>query len=259
MLKVFTVIIMNKNNIFEALRGENRLSGAALFKAFLEGKSKADILHNSLLSPFLQFIRTEAGRIREREIPVLPWSLFSLFDSCGNRLQYEEKYFDRRRRFTTLALASWLWEHPEDLRALEDCIWAICEEYTWCLPAHLGGASLRAESAEANRLVLDLFACETGFALAEGCAMLESVLAPAVRERAYTEVRRRVTANFLASPVSWNWELMENNWCAVCAGSIACAALYVEEDDVSRADILSRLMPVFDRYVGSFHIQGQPR
>ena len=44
---------------------------------------------------------------------------------------------------------------------LEDTIWAICDEYTWSLPAHISWA-------KDERTDVDLFASETGYALSEG-------------------------------------------------------------------------------------------
>ncbi|GHV42476.1 hypothetical protein AGMMS49546_21220 [Spirochaetia bacterium] len=242
------------------------ISAASLFEKFLNGNTKEQIQKNSLLKPALNFIAAEAGKVREKLIPVLPWSAFKLFDTDGNRMVYEGLYFERRQRLTILALSSWLWEKPTDIAALEDCIWAICEEYSWCLPAHMGGTTLSPAAEDGSRKTsndkvsndtrLDLFACETGFALAECCAMLEGLLAPAVAARARGEVRRRVIQSYIEQGGLWNWELMENNWCAVCAGSIACAAMYLIEDDIFLAGVLQKLMPTFESYIRSFYPDG---
>jgi hypothetical protein len=236
--------------------------GAALFKKLLDGKSPGDIAGTALLAPLLRNIAAERDAFLQKDIPLLPWELFALFDSGGNRLKYEGLYFERRRRLIVLALAAWFWKRPEDITALENCIWAICDEYSWCLPAHMGGTSLNFSGGNGksdgidNRVRLDLFACETGFALAECCAMLEDSLAPLILNRARDEVRRRVIASYVEHREKWNWELMDNNWCAVCAGSVCGAALYLVEDDSLFTNILERLMPVFDRYLASFYSDG---
>ncbi|GHT64312.1 heparinase [Spirochaetia bacterium] len=237
------------------------ISAAALFEKFLNGNTGEQIQKNSLLKPVLDFIALERDKFLKKDITVLPWSAFKLFDTDGNRLEYEAHYFERRQRLCVLALSAWLWENPADIAALEDCIWAICDEYSWCLPAHMAGTSLSAAACEDNRKAtnntrLDLFACETGFALAECCAMLEKHLAPAVTARVRGEVRRRVIQSYVEHGELWNWELMENNWCAVCAGSIAGAALYLAEDDLSLAGILQKLMPTFNQYIKSFYPDG---
>ncbi|MCL2130764.1 MAG: heparinase II/III-family protein, partial [Treponema sp.] len=165
---------------------------------------------------------------------------------------YEEAYFERRKRLTVLALASWLWELPPYITALEDTIWAICEEYSWCLPAHMEYSSLK----EDNRRRLDLFSCETGFALAEILCMLEKLLHPAIQKRAKDEVMYRVINSYSSGTELQKWELMENNWCAVCSGSIAGAAMYLLEDNKALSEILGRLEPTFERFINSFASDG---
>jgi hypothetical protein len=194
----------------------------------------------------------------KKEIPALPFSRFKLFDTHGNRNEFQEPYFERRKRLLVFCLSSWLWRNPEDIAALEDLIWAICDEYSWCLPAHMGGTSLLCGTAsqDDNILRLDLFACETGFALAECCAILEDTLAPLVIVRARREVNRRIIQSYMEHGALWNWELMDNNWCAVCAGSLAGAAMYLVEDDLYLGGILRRLLPVFERFIGGFYPDG---
>jgi hypothetical protein len=221
----------------------------------------------------------------KRESPPLSWSLYKRFDTTGDRTAFENAYFERRRRLLILSISVWFWERSEDIAALEDCIWAMCDEYSWCLPAHMGGTSLlppatvtdiaisdefgeleisAPSSAWAeeggkiidNRTRLDLFACETGFALAECCAMLENLLASAVISRARSEVLRRVIRSYREHGGLWNWEVMNNNWCAVTAGSIAGAAMYLINDDMLLAGLLSKLLPIFDRYLHSFTVEG---
>jgi hypothetical protein len=234
------------------------VAGAALFKKLCRGKTPEELRDNLLLAPLIGHIRKGKENYIKREIPVLPFSLFKLFDTSGNRTEYQEAYFERRKGLLVLALSSWFWKNPEDTAALEDLIWAICDEYSWCLPAHMGGTSLRytADPGDDKALWLDLFACETGFALAECCAMLEDILAPAVKARARGEINRRVIQPYAEHGGLWNWELMDNNWCAVCAGSLAGAAMYLVEDDLRLGGLLRRLMPSFERYIGGFYPDG---
>jgi hypothetical protein len=211
---------------------------------------------------------------RGSPIPEMPFSLFRLFDETGDRGKYEALYFERRRRLVSAGLAAWLWEGSERTRALEDLIWAICGEYTWALPAHLEGSCLdpaslglcRSGSAEREALAgtapwpqgqnLDLFSCETAFALAEILSLVGERLTPIVARRAESEVEGRVLTPFLARHGPWRWELMVNNWCAVCAGSIGAAALYLYEDQGRKAEILARALPTLDRFLDSFSADG---
>ena len=232
----------------------------SLFDQVCRDKTPKLIKSSFLLVPLLDRIAKEADIFLQKEISVLPFSLFKLFDTTGNRLEYEGRYFDRRKRLLVLALSSWLWERPPHISALEDTIWAICDEYSWCLPAHMEGASLGADNSQQQSQRqsqwLDLFACETGFALAETMGMLGSLLNPAILNRMRAEITRRVINSYTDQTEPQKWELMDNNWCAVCAGSIACTAMYLIEDNAKLADILERLIPTFDRFIAGFSSDG---
>ncbi|HWR10546.1 MAG TPA: heparinase II/III family protein [Rectinemataceae bacterium] len=226
-----------------------------------------DILSTPSLCSYLEEIAGKTAEYRATPIPNLPFGLFRLFDETGDRLGFEAPYFERRRRLVATGLAAWLWKKPEDIASLEDLIWAICDEYTWALPAHLEGGSLDSralpdrdallrEAVWPHNAFLDLFSCETGFALAELVTILEGSLTPIVANRAAGEVRSRVIAPFLARKEPWRWELMRNNWCAVCAGSVGAAALYLERDGDRLATIISRVLPTMDRFLSSFADDG---
>ncbi|MDR3167699.1 MAG: heparinase II/III-family protein, partial [Treponema sp.] len=223
---------------------------------------------NPRLAGFLAYLKREGDRFRREEIPPLPYSRFILFDALGDRKQFEGPYFERRDRLLVYGLSSWLWEKPEDISGLQDIIWAICDEYSWCLPAHMGGKS-RSPAVEAaaslgiiteprfdNGLTIDLFACETGLALAECCAALEGLLAPAVLDRARKEVYRRLIKSYLEYGAFQHWELLKMNWCSVCGGGLGAAACYLVKDDAMLGGILHKLLPTVDRFLESFASDG---
>ncbi|MFD1905287.1 hypothetical protein ACFSQ7_16365 [Paenibacillus rhizoplanae] len=142
-------------------------------------------------------IRAEAQRLEGQPIPLLTYSLFTLFRQTGSRLEYERPYFERRRRLNTYVFLSLL--EPENAAALEklaDILWAICDEYTWCVPAHLPE---KHDVAEINRHI-DLFSSETGFTLSECLLLLGERLPLLLRSRIRSEVERRI---FPAVPGAW--------------------------------------------------------
>ena len=78
----------------------------------------------------------------------------------------------------TCALMAWLYEDEEYLHKLEDIIWAICDEYSWPIAAHMRGTSLSAYQEENPNV--DLFAAETAEAFAEILSLLGDKLHPSV-------------------------------------------------------------------------------
>lgn len=193
-------------------------------------------------------IRAEGERLLQNRIPELSYSLFSIFRKTGSRMEYENEYFERRRRLNTFALLSLL--DPENVQMeeeLQNIIWAICDEYTWCLPAHLG-------EQDQDRAI-DLFAAETGFTLSELSCLLQGRLPSLLQLRIKTEVKKRLFEPFLHHG-PYHWETATTNWSAVCAGSIGAAALLLLEDNSSLGAILQRVEASFSCYLSGFGEDG---
>lgn len=213
----------------------------------------------------------EAEGLMGTTAQALPFSLYRQFDESGDRSGYEQRYFDHRHRLNAFAILAMIYpEKPEYLTWLEDTIWAICDEYTWSVPAHLigGGSDVRVPRPVYNgqgRIdyagnqhweQLDLFACETSFALSEITTLLEDRLAPLVVYRARTECWRRILSPYLELHGLWKWEKGTNNWSAVCAGSIGATALYLIDDSSTLTPIIQRLLATLDGYLSGLCDEG---
>jgi len=172
------------------------------------------------------------------EIPTLTYSDFKLYWETGDRGIYEAKYFSRRLALDASALLALIYPEEEKyIKKLMDVIYAICDEYTWCLPAHQKVLEVN------NNSVVDLFASETGFALSEIYVMLEGRLEPLIRNRINAELDRRIISSYLSrEPYAW-WETSGSNWNAVCTGSVACTVMLM------RPELFGSLKPRFDRAI----------
>ncbi|CAL9362323.1 heparinase II/III domain-containing protein [Streptomyces sp. enrichment culture] len=182
--------------------------------------------------PALAAVAERAGRWAHAGPEPLPFSLYRRFAEDGSRAPFEDVYFRRRRnRLTDLALSALAHPHA-DLGPLEDLVWAVCDEYTWCVPAHIDGL-LDPSPASRHPEQIDLFAAETAFTLAELRHLFAGRLSPLVGERIRHEVNRRVLRPVLTHPAPW-WESARTNWAAVCAGSVGMAALHLLDDTPER-------------------------
>ncbi len=192
------------------------------------------------------------GESCERDdVPDLKYSEYKLYWTTGNRSVYEDHYFARRRALTATALLSLIYpEQPTYLEKTQDLLFCVCNEYSWCLPAHQGAL----DTLYATRI--DLFAAETGFALAEIYTLLGERLDPLIRARIEHELDRRIFAPFLAKEPYRDafWEGAPHNWAAVCMGSVACAMMLL------RPDTARELIPRFERtmvtYLGGLSNDG---
>lgn len=180
-------------------------------------------LHTILSTPYfkkaLDKMERRCKRYRENPIEALPFHLYRKFYEDGDRRSYEDIYFARRGRLSYLTLAILLHRRAEDIVALEDAIWATCEEYTWVLPAHTSDLGDRY-----NTEVIDLFSAETGFALSEIVYLLSDVLDPKVVQRIRECLEERIFRMYLSN--TYNWEHVSMNWASVCAGCVGGAFIY---------------------------------
>lgn len=198
-------------------------------------------------------IRSLATEYKEKELPQLTEELFALFEQNGNRLKYEEVYFERRKMLAIYGMAAVLFHEKELIQHLISIIEGICEETCWALPAHVN----RKQNTNWRHTV-DLFASETTQTLAELSALLSDELPVIVRERIHTEIEARVFHPFFTSSVPYGgWEGCTHNWNAVCSGAIGSACMYLMKSEPERlATCLNRICNSIEHYLDGFMEDG---
>ncbi|MBR3934613.1 MAG: heparinase II/III family protein [Clostridia bacterium] len=158
------------------------------------------------------------------DIPATKYSDYKLYFETGDRLCYEEPYFHKRVRMNTLALLCLIYPENKDyLINLQNTIWAICDEYSWVLPAHVK------HFPQTEYTTIDLFSAETAFALSEIKYLLKDKLDDIIKNRIDYQVEKNVLSVFKENLQAW--ESTTNNWASVCAGSVAAAFMYQRPDE----------------------------
>lgn len=200
-----------------------------------------------------------------RAIPFLRYSVYREFEHIGARKGYENPYHQRRAALTR-ALVEYIMGDESMLAPLEDLLWAICEETTWVLPAHeeqgpdywdIDPPVVRTDPLGAHTMLtrepdsIDLFAAETGAAIAEALHLIGDDLTPEVRERARQEVRRHIFKPYLAYGRDHWWYRGALNWNGVCNGAIGLAFLRLEDDLQTRAEALAMVLEGFEAYIAT--------
>lgn len=190
--------------------------------------------------------------------PALTVSGYLRYYRDGDRSGYERPYFQRRRRLGAAALAWAATGEPDFAADAADGIYLVCEESTWCVPAH---ARHSLADDVPNRLpppggtgYLDLFNCETALVLAEACQVAAAGLDAIdhrIATRARDEIRRRVIDPILAGTETW-WMQGQNNWSVWCASSAIIAAGYaLAAEPAAWGRLVHRMLGVVDRYVAN--------
>ncbi|MBP3591859.1 MAG: heparinase II/III family protein [Clostridia bacterium] len=210
------------------------------------------ILSNPNLTILLDGLKAHAKEFSERPILSLSFHNFRRYEEDGNRSAYENEYFAHRGMLETFALMAWIYEDEEYLHKLEDVIWAICDEYSWPVAAHMRGTSLSEYQEECPNV--DLFAAETAEAFAEILSLLGDKLHPTVVMRMRKRLEERIFGQ-LHQDFAWK-TVKICNWAAVCAGSVGMAAMYEIKDEERLADILMICLASVDRFIGGYTEDG---
>ena len=188
---------------------------------------------------------------RCENVPIyaLKYSDYKMYWNSGNRSVYEGTYFTRRLAMDCSTLLALIYPEEEKyINRVMDQVYAICDEYSWCLPAHQG-------ALEPNfNTKIDLFAAETGFALAEVYTLLGDRLEPLIRNRIMAEFKRRILIPYSTKEVANGWEKCTNNWAAVCMGSVACGIMLLYPEEFY--GLKPRIDETFEYYLKGFMDDG---
>ena len=202
------------------------------------------ILQDSEMKEQLSTLREYADTIGSEPIPTLTFSSFSRFELDGDRAEYEALYFRHRHLLVAFSILYWLYGREEDKKILEDTIWAILDEYTWSVSAHLKGTGLT--TLQEDGYMIDLFAAETGEALAEMLSLVGDKLTPIVKLRTERYIKERILKR--ATDAFWWNSGCTNNWSAVCSGSVSMCAIYQEKNIERLAEILTFYIDVLQSH-----------
>ncbi|GAA3085029.1 hypothetical protein JOF29_002989 [Kribbella aluminosa] len=189
--------------------------------------------------------------------PELTASGYLRFSVDGNRQLFETPYLQRRDRLARTVLATALATSPADraryLLSAIDGIWLLCEESSWCFPAH-EPRPLPDQQAP----TLDLFAAETGALLAYAASVLGPVLRtehPMVADRINREVRARVLLPYRDAAETF-WYDAGNNWNPWIHSNVLAAALLVESDSSGLVATVLRILRGLDHYLAHVPADG---
>ncbi|WP_179087952.1 heparinase II/III domain-containing protein [Paenibacillus amylolyticus] len=215
----------------------------------------ADRLLEKLSRPELATLYTDLKAYGERALnepmPSLSFRLYRQFSDTGERKAYEEAYFDRRGRLAAVAMLALDTARTDALQALEEMLWDVCGEYTWCLPAHLGTGEVN--QVDGN---IDLFAAETVHMLAEIVTIHAERLDRLVIERIRSEAERRIFIPLYQEQRKFHWQTADHNWSAVCGGCCGMAALLLLEDESTLQESISHTVSCLNAFLSGYGEDG---
>jgi hypothetical protein len=217
---------------------------------------------NVFSQAFRQSHIDQAVRQLKTAWPQLTAQSYLQFNRDGNRSEYEAPYFLRRQMLGELVLAECLEGEGHFIDVILNAVWSICEESSWCLPAHISAQVAGSGLPDTREPVVDLFAAETAAQLAWTLYLLDSQLekiSPLVPARIKREIQARVLEPNLTRDDFW-WMgfgvRQVNNWNPWINSNWLASILLVEDNIERRAAALYKSMCSLDVFIASYPEDG---
>jgi len=180
----------------------------------------------------------------------------------GNRTRYQDRAFQRRRKLGRLVLAECIEGESRFLDEIANGIWLICEESSWCVPAHIGVQHAGSGLPDTAEPIVDLFAAETSALLAWVDYLLGTRIdevSPLIRPRVQREIDARILTPCLERDDFWWMGFMPrrvNNWNPWINSNWLTSALLMEVDPERRVQAVAKSMRSIDRFLDPYPRDG---
>lgn len=192
-----------------------------------------------------------------QEFPAVSAIGFLQFTRSKDSPQADKKYFDRRFQLFNLVMAESMEGKGRFNDKIADAVWAICEESTWAIPAHISGLP------NVDKPYVDLFAAETASLLAwtyyfvgERLDLVSSQLKP----RIVSEINRRMLNPTPTANWAWigndNPNRVLNNWSPWIMSNYITVNLILQTDEAKRAAAIKQGMNTIDHYLNGLGDDG---
>lgn len=211
--------------------------------------------------PTLAALRDRAAADLSVPWPVPLASAFARFRRDGNRTGYETAVFARDKRLSRAAVMAAATLEPRWIDEVVDGVSLLCEQSTWCWPAHDDVFQRGGMVPDVGRPYLDLGAGEVAAQLAWIDHLLGAQLderAPGLRARIRHETGVRVLTPF-ATRRDWHWLGLHgdaHNWTAWIHGNVLVAALVLMAEGGDRDRLVGLAAEGVDRFVASIPSDG---
>jgi hypothetical protein len=210
-----------------------------------------------------ELLRTTGANTEPWPVPLASEAV--RFHRDGNRDRYEQAVFSRQDRLSAVTVAAAVDPSPQRLDHVADGVVLLCEQSTWCWPAHDDAADRHGSLlAVVTDPFVDLGAAEVVAQLAWIDQVLGAELDrdyPGLRERIRHEAMARVFRPFVQRR-DWHWLGLDgdvHNWNPWIHSQVIVAAtrlLDSEADALFRAQVVALAWEGLDRYVSALPPDG---
>lgn len=188
------------------------------------------------------FLISQGEQTSRMPVPELTNELWERYAKSGERLPYENPYFQRRRMLCDLVLAEFCEGKGRFVLEIERMAKALLDEPAWWLPAH--NSYVRDTPAlldpDPQRPIVELFSAETAMDVMTACQVV--AIDPLLKETVRREVRHRIIEPYLSRHFWWMGQGMEPmcNWTPWCTSNILIAYFLAPGDKEEQHRIVAQ-------------------
>ncbi|MHC4497319.1 MAG: hypothetical protein ACYSYM_16015, partial [Planctomycetota bacterium] len=236
----------------------------AQWRPFPKAKDRAE--WTSIAEPIRDRFINLGEEYLGRDVPNLPASLYLEYRRIGNRSNYQDVWYQRRKMLHCLVLAECMEGKGRFLDSIADVIWAICEESSWAFPAHIGAQKAGSGLPDTSEPIVALFSAETANSLAWTVYLLKEQLdavSPQICKRAEKEIDLRILTPYLERD-NFGWMAFHvrsdgrrpNNWNPWINSNVLAATLLVEKNETRRLDLAHKVLRCLDNFLVPYPSDG---
>ena len=202
----------------------------------------------------------------DKPVPSLPATLYLEYQRIGNRSNFQNIWFERRKMLHCLVLAECMEGKGRFLDAIANVIWAICEESSWTWPAHVGAQKEGVDLPDTTEPIVALFSAQTANSLAWTNYLLKREL-DTVSKQLSRRIEREIDSRILTPYLQRNnfgWMGFNrrpdgrgpNNWNPWINSNVLTAALLIEKDQGRRVELAHKVLRCLDNFLAPYPSDG---
>ncbi|SFW27984.1 Heparinase II/III-like protein [Sinomicrobium oceani] len=228
-------------------------------------KDSVTIYLKNLPAEIRKKIITEGEEAMRYDWPAIPATAYLDFKRTGDREVMQQYSRKRSASLKKLILAELLEDQGRFMDALVNGSWAICEQSTWVLSAHLPAQKGGAGIPNVNEPVIDLGAGEIANLLGWAYYFFRddfATISPFLQKRIPQEIKSRIITPYLERDDFW-WQAFKkdgfvNNWNPWCNYNVLISSLLLGPslDEDTKYEVITKSMHSVDKFINYYKDDG---
>ncbi|MDB5120112.1 MAG: hypothetical protein JWN56_1330 [Sphingobacteriales bacterium] len=194
--------------------------------------------------------------------PFISASLYLDYKFTGNRYNFERIYEERRKILSQLVIGELIAGNKKYIPQIVNGLWAIMEESTWVLPAHIGFQKSQTGLPDPSEVIIDLGSGITAPIIAATQFMLHDELqsySVVINKRIDSELQKRIIDPYLKRD-DFGWMGFKgqevNNWNTWINTNILHTVLLSSLNSDTTALVISKILKSTDNFINQYPADG---